>query len=307
LPEREHSELQRARAALDARDWPVARAILARSLAERGDDVGVALLLQDAELGAAADDPQELIERARERAAAEGGFLAHLLVARLEQDRNAALAAARAAIAADPSNPWGHYAEAFLLASGGDWTLAQASNERALALDGGHRAAARLEAALLARAGKLDAAITALRAWLDAVESDPRVDPSARVDARLDLAHLLVLARKDDDALAELARLPVGDGASLRNACLEAAALQGLGRPLQALAASERAATAEPSALVPLVQQALLQQHHLHDPQAARALWERVLESEASREGLGPLIEALRARVALERSSPRAP
>jgi hypothetical protein len=302
LPERDQSELQRARIALDAKDWPVARAILERALEERPDDVGVALLLQDAELGAVGGEPQRLIERARERAAGEGGFLAHLLVARLDPDPAAALAAARASITADPKNPWGHYAEAYLLALGGDWTGAQASNARALDLDGGHRSAARLEAAILARAGKLDAAIIALRAWLDAVASDPRVAPSARVAARLDLAQLLVLARQDDDALAELVRLPEVGGASLRRACLEAAALQGLGRPGEALAASERAAAAEPNALAPLVQQALLQEHHLRDAQAARALWERVLASEGARAGLGSLLETLRARIALERS-----
>lgn len=210
-------------------------------------------------------------------------------------------------MSASPQNPWGHYAEAFLLASGGDWIGAQLANARALELDGGHRSAARLEAAILARAGKLEAAIIALRAWLSAVEADPRVAPATRAGARLDLAQLLVLAREDDAALAELARLPEEGGPDIRRACLEAAALQGLGRPAEALAASERAASAAPDALVPLVQQALLQQHHLRDPQAARALWERVLASEEARAGLGSLVETLRARIALERGGAGSP
>ncbi len=279
----------------------MARAILERALVERPDDVGVALLLQDAELGAAGEAGQRVLESAREQAAAEGGFLPQLLAARLETDPAAAIVAARAAIEANPQSPWGHYVEAFLLAASGDWVAAQRSNARALELDGGHRAAARLEAAILARAGQLEAAIVALRAWLAAVESDPRVSPAARAGARLDLAQLLVLVRDEDAALAELARLPTDGGERVRRACLEAAALQGLGRPFEALAASQRAAEADRDALVPLVQQALLQQHHLRDEQAARALWERILVSEESREGLGALIETLRARIALER------
>jgi len=307
LPERDQSELARARAALDSRDWPVARAILERALSERPDDVGAALLLQDAELGAAGGDAQRLLERTRERAASEGGFLPLLSLARLEPDPATALAAARAAIAVAPQNPWGHYAEAFLLAASGDWVAAATSNARALELDGGHRSAARLEAALLSRAGKLEAAIIALRAWLDAVEADPRVSPEARAAARLDLAQLLVLVREDDAALAELARLSDEGSVGVRRACLEAAALQGLGRPAEALAASQRAAAIEPAALVPLVQQALLEQYHLRNPQAARVLWERILASEESRAGLGSLIETLRARIALERGAAGTP
>ncbi len=285
----------------------MARAILERALVERPDDVGVALLLQDAELGAAGEAGQRVLESARERAAAEGGFLPQLLAARLETDPAAALVAARAAIEANSQSPWGHYAEAFLLAASGDWVAAQRSNARALELDGGHRSAARLEAAILARAGQLEAAIVALRAWLAAVEADPRVSPATRAGARLDLAQLLVLVRDEDAALAELARLPMDGDERVRRACLEAAALQGLGRPVEALAASERAAEADRDALVPLVQQALLQQHHLRDAQAARALWERILASEESREGLGALIETLRARIALERGGVATP
>lgn len=297
----------RARAALDSKDWPVARAILERALAERPDDVGVALLLQDAELGAAGEAAERVLQNARERAAAEGGFLPQLLAARIEPDPAAALVAARAAIAANPQSPWGHYAEAFVLAASGDWVSAQRANARALELDGGHRAAARLEAAILARAGQLEAATVALRAWLSAVEADPRVSSATRVGARLDLAQLLVLRRDEDAALGELARLPADGGERVRRACLEAAALQGLGRPAEALAASERAAEADRDALVPLVQQALLQQHHLRDAEAARALWERILASAESRAGLGALIETLRARIALEREGAATP
>lgn len=281
----------------------MARAILAPVVVERPEDIAVALLLQDAELRLGSDGPERVLAAARARVESEPNFQALLFLARVEPDPEAALALARRAVESRPQSPWGHYAEAFCSARLGDWIGAQRANARALELDPGHRAAARLEAAILARAGRNREAIVALRAWLAAVEDDPNFSDDARVLARLDLVQLLVLAREDGAALDELTRLPEAGGQALRRACLEAAALQGAGRPDEALAAARRGQSADATSLVPLIQEALLQQHHRKDPQAAAELWRKLLATEESRAGLGALLDSVRARIALERGA----
>ena len=281
----------------------MARAILAPVVLERPEDIAVALLMQDAELRIGSDGAERVLAAARARAEAEPSLLSLLLATRVEPDAPAALALARRAVLAQPESPWGHYAEAFSSARLGDWVGAQRANARALELDSGHRAAARLEAAILARAGRNREAIVALRAWLAAVENDPHFAGDARVLARLDLVQLLVLVREDAAALDELARLPEAGGQALRRACLEAAALQGVGRPDEALAAARRGQSADATSLVPLIQEALLQQYHRKDPTAAADLWRKLLATEESRAGLGALLDSVRARIALERGA----
>jgi tetratricopeptide (TPR) repeat protein len=279
----------------------VARAILAPVVLERPEDIAVALLMQDAELRIGSDGAERVLAAARARAEAEPSLLALLLLARIESDATAALALARRAVLAQPQSPWGHYAEAFCAARSGDWVASQRANARALELDPGHRAAARLEAAILARAGRNREAIVALRAWLAAVENDPHFSGEDRALARLDLIQLLVLVREDAAALDELARLPEDDGQALRRACLEAAALQGAGRPDEALAAARRGQTVDAASLLPLIQEALLQQYHRREPRAAAELWRKLIATEESRAGLGALLDSVRARIVLER------
>jgi hypothetical protein len=80
-----------------------------------------------------------------------------------------------------------------------------------------------------------------------------------------------------------------------------------LGRSEQALTAARDAEAREAGALLPLVQQALLQEHALDDPAAARQAWERVLAVSSGGGDMNALILGLRARVALERSAPVEP
>lgn len=308
IPDRERGELARARAALNSGDWSVARAILDTLSAARPGDVSIALLAQEAAFFPANEEQrQRLIEAARTRASSEPSEVALLLAARIEPDPARALDFARRAIDAAPQSAWPRYALAFLLAGSGDWIGCQTANAKALELDPGHRSAARLEAAILARSGRGNEAISALETWLEATAGDPRIAPDARADARLDLAQLLVQARRDEDARDVLAAVPDDASHGLRRACLEAAVEQGLGDPLAALEAARAAQARDPGELTPLVQEALLYQHHLKDPDGARRAWTRVLESVKDEEGLAALVEAVRARVALERNAAGAP
>src|SRR5205085_4714798 len=73
------------------------------------------------------------------------------------------------------------------------------------------------------------------------------------------------------------------------------------GDPQLALAAAEQAATLAPGELLPLVQQALLQELWMKDPAAADAAWTRVLALSKSSSDLSSMLERMRARVRLER------
>lgn len=303
IPERELGELARARSALNSGDWSVARAILDTLAAARPADVSIALLAQEAAFSPAPPEQRERqIEAARLRADNEPSEVTLLLAARIEPDRARAIEFARRAIDLAPQSAWPRYALAFLLAGGGDWTGAQTANVKALELDPGHRSAARLEAAILARSGRGNEAISALEVWLEAVGGDPRIAPDTRAEARLDLAQLLVQARRDEDAREVLKAVPDDASHGMRRACLEAAVEQGLGDALAALEAARAAQARAPGDLTPIVQEALLYQHHLKDPEGARRAWARVLESVEDEAGLAALVEAVRARVTLERS-----
>ena len=308
IPDRERSELVRARAALDSGDWSVARAILEALAAARPVDVSIALLAQEAAVAPATPEQLErLIETARTRAENEPSEVTLLLAARVEPERARAIEYSRRAIDLAPQSAWPRYALAFLLAGSGDWVGAQTANTKALELDPGHRSAARLEAAILARSGRGTEAISALEVWLEAVADDPRVAPDARADARLDLAQLLVQARRDEDARDVLERVPDDASHGLRRACLEAAVEQGLGDPLAALEAARSAQARDAGDLTAIVQEALLYQHHLKDPDGARRAWKRVLDGVEDEAGLAALVEAVRARVTLERNAAGAP
>jgi predicted Zn-dependent protease len=308
IPARELGDLRRARAAIDAGDLEAARAILEPLASASPGDLSIAVMLQETRLAAAtAEEQAALIEEARELAAGSPSTRNLLLAARVEPDLAAARELARRALAGDPGNPWCAYALAHLEARAGSWRTAQEHLARALELDPGHRAARRLEAMIVARAGRTQDAIEALELWVDVTRDDPRVSSSARVLAQLDLAHLLVVAREDERAREVLAGLAGEPLEQARRWCLLAAVEQALGRPQEALEAARAAAAADPGSVTPLVQEALLHQHHLDDPEAARAAWRKVLASLEGDTGLGALIQALRARVELERGRRPAP
>lgn len=302
------ADLERARAALDRGEFGVARTILEKIAAARPDDLWLAVMIQEASFApAGAEQRLRMVDAARRRAQDEGSVTALLLAARIDPEPARALSWARAAVQLAPREPWAHYAVGFLEARAGDWTEGQARIERALELDPGHRAARRMEAAILARSGKADDAAEALRVWIEASRGDPRIASRERVSAQLDLAQVYVQDGDDERALGVLRSIPDAGGDALRKLCLEAAVEQGLGHPGAALERARDAQTLDATAVLPRAQQAILLQHHLADPAAALAAWSDLLECVRRQQGLDALIQGLRARVVLERGGVLAP
>lgn len=303
LPEPARDDLQRARRALDGGDVGVARAILDALRAARPDDVETAVMLQELTLRLSSEPERAaLLARARADATSQPTLVHLLLAARIEPVAADARAWIDRALLLEPRSAWVHYAAAHGSARQGDWAAAQQSVAEALRIDPGHRAARRLEAAILARAGENEKAQQALEVWLAVTADDPRIDGRARALAQLDLAHLYLLTEEEGKArklLLQLASSPVDE---VRRLCLLAAVEQALGRPAEALADALAAQKAAPGAMTPLVQEALLKQHDLKDPAAAREAWQRVLAATKGDAGLGALIQGLRARVVLERA-----
>jgi tetratricopeptide (TPR) repeat protein len=296
-------EANLARAALDSGDASSARSRLADLCIKAPHDLGLAAMLQDAEL-AAGEDPSALRARylalARERDDADSLVLA----ARLEPTPAEARSILERAVDRDPKHAWARYGLAFVQARDGAWGEAKVHLKQALELDRAHLPARRLEAALLARDGKFDDARTAYSAWLEASRTDPRVDPQARLAAELDLALVELESGRVKAARARLAAMPESPdatGVAGRRLCLIAATEQALGHPQLAYSAAQEAEAVDPRSALPMVQQALLNGQTLNDPAAARAAWERVLSGARSSGDLGDLIQSMRARVVLER------
>jgi tetratricopeptide (TPR) repeat protein len=242
-----------------------------------------------------------MIEQARSRALGTPTPVALILAARIEPDAAAARAFADQAVDVAPKEPWAFYARAFLAARAGDWTDAGADLDRTLELDPGHRPGRRLQARILARTGKPDQAIEALRVWIKASQDDARISAEERLDARLDLVQLHAELGNDQQALDALMGVVDTGGQSLRKLLLEAAVEQGLGRVDDALETARRARELHPERVEPLVHEALLRQHHFDPPRDPATAWREVLERARRSKGLGALVEELRARVVLER------
>lgn len=296
-------DVHEARAALDSGDAGGARRILEDLSQASPADLGLAVMLQDAEL-AAGEDPAALRARYLALARDTDDPKVLLLAARLERSAGEARAMLERAARLAPTSAWPRYALAFVQAREGLWGEAQSHLRKALDLDPAHLPARWLEAALLARDGKFGPAKIAYEAWLEASRDDPRVDPAARVAAELDLAIVELESGEARAARARLASLPdsdPGQTSAARRLCLIAAAEHALGRPDLANDAASRAEVAAPAMTLPKVQQALLQAQWLKDPEAARAAWGRVLSEARTSGDLSDLIQSMRARVVLER------
>lgn len=288
-----------------------ARQRLSALARQRPESVALAILLQEVQL-ALGKSLDELRVDYRLKAAREDESPASLvLAARVESDSASAKALLERALELDPSYVWAHYALAHWHARAGEWQTGRVFLERALELDPGHMPARRLEAAMLARNGQRSAAEAALERWIDVSQDDALVDPRARVATQLDLALLWVLDGKHARARELLGSLADSPYESLRRECLLAGAAHAEGDLDLALAAARRGEAAhareqgEPPALS-LVQQAVILEEQ-GEGDLSRAEWERVVAAASSKSDLAALIQAMRARVVLERweRSPR--
>jgi tetratricopeptide (TPR) repeat protein len=305
LPKAGVESAREARAKLAAGDQGGARALVAELVAAHPEHVALAIWLQELDFAAAPADGKIAVANAARELATREPTVAHLLLAaRLEPDELKARATLEQALALDRDCAWTHYALAHLDAKQSRWPQAQRGVARAVQVDPGNLAARRLEAAILARNGARSDAISALRAWLEVTRDNPLVDSATRVMAELDLAQLQLLEGNEPAAREVLLGLASDPTDSVRRDCLLAAVEQALGHPDRALNAARAAEARDPQASLPLEQQAILQEHALSDPAAARRAWERVLELARKSSDLGALILSLQARVALERAAP---
>lgn len=318
----EREAFSEARAALDegyrleALEW--FRAVAAQD----PDNLEVGAWLQDVEIDLLRDGvdlfpdvaslattvPEDVlrIEYAR-RAAEEPTVSAFVLAARVETDVLAAETLIGRALELDPTCAWAHYARSHVLLDDRTrrdrWSRARDSVERALELDAGHLRARRLEAWMAAQQGSRDVAEALLRRWIDAAEGDPRVSREDAVNARLDLALLLLMRGEESRALKVLDDLEGEPVARARRWMLTAVARQEAGDALDALDAALRAQGAAGDTTLPLVQEALLYELFLERPDLAERRWEEVARTSEDSSSLADLIQGLRARVRLERAA----
>jgi tetratricopeptide (TPR) repeat protein len=279
-----------------------ARGVLLEVAERRPENVPLAILLQEVELGLAGPQGASTVAaEAALRSAAHPTLVTRLLAARLEPDPSLAREQIEAALAIDPRSAWAHYAIAHLEARSGNWVGAGRWLQRALERDPGLLPARRLEAAFLARDGKRPEAISALLHWLEVTEGNALVDPSERFLAALDLAQRRLRAGDEGRARSVLVGLGEGPaGCRARELVILAAVEHARGQMEDALRAARRAEAADPSEPLAVVQLAELYETQ-GDLERAKDKWERLLEIASETGDLKGLLLSMRARVALER------
>ncbi|MCK6448065.1 MAG: hypothetical protein L6Q99_16855 [Planctomycetes bacterium] len=290
----------------DAAGLAAARGSVAELRQAAPDHIGLGILAQELELAVHGAAAREALSRAAlDELAREPSVAGFVLAARLAPNAADAEALLRRALELDPRCAWAHYALAHAAARAGDWTRADEALSRALELDAFLPPARRLQAMLLARDGRRRDAIEAFEAWGEDVADDPRVALREWVESQLDLATLYVLDEEPDDARELLSELTLEGDLAVRGLTVLAAAEQGSGRPNEALHAARAAEELAPDAALPWVQEALLRQSWLDDPDGAEAAWRKLLAASQASGDLGRVLLSMRARLALERAERR--
>ena len=296
-----------------------------RELAQANpDNLEIACWLQDVEAALLEDGvdvfdlparsgeatPGDALQRAyAARANEDPSVTAYVLAARAETDLPAAFHRLETAIELDPNCAWAHYGLSHVLLQDRSrtdrWGLARDSLSRALDLEPGHLRARRLEAWMAAEQGTRDVAERLLRRWIDQAEGDPRVLHDDVVDAQLDIALLMLLRgenRRAERALEDLEGEATGRA---RRWMLLTVARQEGGDILGALDATLRAQGAAGGAVLPVVQEALLNELFLGRPDIANARWQEVAELVDDATSMRDQVQGLRARVRMEREAKR--
>lgn len=320
LPEPVARAFRDARAEFDAGRLDEARIALQLLAEEHPDSIVLGAWLQEAEIalaaasvastpvpgtaalaGAPAAVPDELVQRWA-RLAERSPTVAHLvLAARLALDEETARALLERAGELDPRCAWVPYARAYLAAKKSNWEEVRRSLAKAEEFDPGHLPTRWFECWMLARGGRVREALTSFETWIAKAERDPRVDARLLLEARLDLALLYVLDENPRRAESLLAELGAAGDLEAREHLIRSAVAQADDDPRAALAAAERAGALAPGDVLPVVQQALLNDLWLHDAAAAEVAWTKVLALSRNAPELSSMLERVRARVRLER------
>jgi len=306
------AELLDALELYESGDFDAARSALDALARDEPEDIRVAIWYQESQLAWAEDRArrletpidqprQTLRDRYRREADSDRTPLAWVLAARLEDDGPAATLLLERALELDPAMSWAHYGLAFVAARAGDLAEVTAQLERTFELEPDHLPALRLYAWALAQTGDSGKAAEAFTAWLGQSRRDFLATDRIRSAVMLDLA-LVHLADGDADRAQELIEtLDPGSVDEARRLAALAAAQEARGRPMEASEAAAAALRADPEALLPAVQQALLLELWLGDVAGARRAWRKVLEISAGRDDLAAGLQRFRAQLHLLR------
>lgn len=308
LPQ-EVAEVQRLRS---TGDLDTARAWAVRLSSREPLNLPLACLSQDVQVEAQGiEGLEELQSAAQERLEESPDLVALLLSARVASDGARSRELLDRALEVAPDSAWSHYALAHREALDGRWRVAGERVERALLADPAHPWAWRLKTQILARGGPREQGIRELELWIESARRNPFFQRAEVDAARMDLAQQLLLDGDPQDARDVLAGMDGSARAGARCQQLSAAILQAEEEPAAALEAARRAAVADVSDPLSLVQQALLEEDWLGNPAAARQVWEAVLEVNEARADLAAVLLSMRAQAALERlqlqTAPAAP
>jgi tetratricopeptide (TPR) repeat protein len=224
-----------------------------------------------------------------------------VLAARVAPTREEAAALIDSAGALDPTCAWVPYAKGWLAARASEWAAAREEIARAKAADPGHLWTYWLEAWMTTRTGAIAEAAADLEVFLDRARDDPRIDPHIVSESQLDLALLWTLQGEAKDARKLIDRIDPSSVGAARRLLALASVNQALEKLAPALAAAEEAEKVAPGQVMPVLQQALLYDDWLDEPEKAGAAWKRVLDMARSSSELSAVLERTRAGVRLER------
>jgi len=274
------------------------------------DNLELGFWLQDLEWERAEQMGQEtepLVTAYGQRAQSDPTPASLILAARLLEGAEA-LAMLESALELDRNHAWAHYTRAHVLLGerqlADRWPAAHAALSRALELDPSHLRARHLEAWILAQEGNVAQASVALERWLEQTLGDPRVAHAERLEAEVDLALMWVRQGLAEEAEALLLTHAGQEVGRARRLAVLAVAQHEQGRVEASLDTARRAELADPAALLPIVQQALLHGQRKDDDRAQKR-WQEVVDAAAHQGDLAGLLQSVRARVSLE--DPRPP
>lgn len=276
------------------------------------DNLELGFWLQDLEWERAEQMGQEtepLVTAYGQRAQSDPTPASLILAARLLEGAEA-LAMLESALELDRNHAWAHYTRAHVLLGerqlADRWPAAHAALSRALELDPSHLRARHLEAWILAQEGNVAQASVALERWLEQTLGDPRVAHAERLEAEVDLALMWVRQGLAEEAEALLLTHAGQEVGRARRLAVLAVAQHEQGRVEASLDTARRAELADPAALLPIVQQALLHGQRKDDDRAQKR-WQEVVDAAAHQGDLAGLLQSMRARVSLEDQRPSDP
>jgi tetratricopeptide (TPR) repeat protein len=243
----------------------------------------------------------ELRDSYRAEAEARPTAMAYYLAARLEGDFLAANLLLRKALELDPKMAWAHYGMAYGAAREGEWALAREHLTLGFELQPNHLPSIRLFGWLQAQVGDVESAVTAFEAWTEQAEEDAFAGQGTLDRVRFDLALAYTSEESWSAALEILEQLEESTVKASDRWASVAVAYQGRGELEEAHEALLAGRQADPYALLPAVQNAMLLELWMEDREGALRAWRKVLELAIANDGLDSILQQFRAEIHLQR------